>query len=122
MPKTYAFLAVACLIGCLPAGAQEIAPASPQPAAPPPQVLVSSLKDPYKIAYRNIVKALTAQDDNPRLAPHARTRWMMFSKDGTPVTQPLSITIAGTNGQVPVAQDSTLGNDTLVTLAFQDAD
>jgi hypothetical protein len=63
------------------------------------------MKDPYKTAYRNIEKAFGAQHDNPRLAPQARIRWMVFAKDGAPVTTPLPITIAGSRGQVPVAQD-----------------
>lgn len=99
MPKTpiaYAFLVAACLIGCPPVSAQD---------EPLPQVVVSSMKDPYKTAYRNVQKALTAQHDNPQLAPQARMRWMVFAKDGTPVTAALPITIAGTNGRITIAQD-----------------
>jgi hypothetical protein len=99
-PNAYAVLAAACLIGCALAFSQES-----EPEPPLPQVVVTSMKDPYKTAYRNIRKALTAQHDNPQLAPQARVRWMLFAKDGAPVTVPLPITIAGTNGQVPVVQD-----------------
>jgi hypothetical protein len=98
-------LLVVCLIACAPLSAQEDTGA-PAPEQPPPQVVVSSMKDAYKTAYRNIQKALTAQHDNPLLAPQARMRWALFARDGTPVTAPVPITIAGTNGHVTVVPDS----------------
>jgi hypothetical protein len=64
------------------------------------------MKDPYKIAYRNIQKALDAQHDNPQLAPRATMRWMLFAKDGRPLAQPPAITVAGSAGQIDVAQGS----------------
>jgi len=78
---------------------------APAPEQPLPQVVVSSLKDAYKTAYRNIQKALTAQYDNPQLAPQARMRWALFARDGAPVTGPLPITIAGANGHITILQD-----------------
>lgn len=100
MSRTPAFLAAACLITCPPVLAQEEA------EPPPPQVVVSSMKDAYKTAYRNIEKALAAQHDNPQLAPQARMRWMLFAKDGRPLVQSPPITIAGSDGQIAVVQDS----------------
>ena len=104
-PTAYALLAVACLIACAPLSAQEdMDPPAPEQA--PPQIVVSSMKDAYRTAYRNIQKALTAQHDNPQLAPLARMRWTLFARDGTPVTAPLPITIVGTNGHIAVVRDS----------------
>lgn len=100
-PNAYAVLVAACLIGCAPAFCQES-----EPVQPLPQVVVTSMKDPYKLAYRNIQKALGAQHDNPQLAPQATMRWMLFAKDGSPLAQPPSITVAGSAGQLDVVQDS----------------
>ena len=105
-PPAYAFLVVACLIACASLSAQEDTVAPVPEEQPLPQVVVSSMKDAYRTAYRNIQKALTAQHDNPQLAPQARMRWMLFARDGAPVVAPLPITIAGTNGHITVVQDS----------------
>jgi len=105
-PNAYALLAVACLIACAPLFAQEDAVAPAPEEQPPPQVVVSSMKDAYRTAYRNIRRALGAQHDNPQLAPQARMRWALFARDGTPLTAPLPITIAGANGHINVVQDS----------------
>lgn len=104
LPGTSAFLA-ACLMAWIPAFAQDASPAAPDADPPPPQVVVTSMKDPYRIAYRNILKALDAQADNPQLAPQARMRWTLFAKDGSPLTQPPAITVAGSAGQNDVVQD-----------------
>ena len=103
--NAYTLLAVACLIACAPLSAQDAAAPAPE-EQPPPQVVVSSMKDAYKTAYSNIQKALTAQHDNPQLAPQARMRWTLFARDGTPVTAPAPITIVGTNGHMDVVPDS----------------
>lgn len=105
LPGTSTFLA-ACLMAWTPAFAQDASPAAPDADPPPPQVVVTSMKDPYRIAYRNILKALDAQADNPQLAPGARMRWMLFAKDGRPLAQPPAITVAGSAGQIDVVQDS----------------
>lgn len=105
-PHAYAFLVVACLIAGASLSAQEDTVAPAPEEQPLPQVVVSSMKDAYRTAYRNIQKALTAQHDNPQLAPQARMRWALIARDGSPVIAPVPITIAGTNGHIGVAQDS----------------
>jgi hypothetical protein len=80
--------------------------AQEDPEPPPPQVVVTSIKDAYKIAYRNVQKALDAQHDNPRLAPQARMRWRVVARDGKLLVEAPPVTISGTNGHLPVVPDS----------------
>jgi hypothetical protein len=98
----------ALLLGCLPAFAQQAAPApsataAPAPAANAPQtVTVTSTRDPVDKSYRKMVRGMERFAREQALAPRATLRFRLLPRLPTVDMRGITLKIVGDHVAVPV--------------------